>query len=182
MADVPPRYYNFAERLAWSDGYQKAGIDAILKARIPGCVDVKRADSKSDRQGTDYWATRIGLPPLSVDVKVRDTDFAVRGEDDLALETWSVVDKRPGWTRDAKKRTDYVLWYWQDTGRFFLASFPALCKVFASYWRAWRETYKRKVQQSDGWQSECVFVPRLVVIEKLSAWQCGVVPTAPKPY
>jgi hypothetical protein len=172
-ATPAPRFYSFDERLHWSDGYLDGGIATILKARIPACVDVAKAGKQDDKNGTDYWAIRSNLDRLSIDVKVRNADYAQFGEDDLALETWSVVGVKVGWTRDATKTTDYVLWYWQDTTRFFLVSFHALCKTFARYWKEWSNIYKCRRQQSDGWQSECVFVPRKVLMDKLAAWQNG---------
>lgn len=132
-----------------------------------------RADEQADKSGTDYWALRRNLPPLSVDVKVRDEDFAPRGHDDLALETWSVIGQKPGWTRDQNKRTDFVLWFWRDTHRFFLVSFPPLCRVFDKYWREWAKKYKVANQSSGDWESQCVFVPRPIVVDRLNAWQWG---------
>jgi hypothetical protein len=176
MADVGcrgVRHYEFAERLAWSEGFLDGGVARILRDRIPGCYAVEKATEDSDRAGTDYWALRRNLPPLSIDVKVRSRDWAERGQDDLALETWSVMGARPGWTRDDGKHTDYVLWYWADTSRFVLVSFPALCRVFRRYWEEWREQFKVAAQSSEGWQSECVFVPRELVMEKLRAWVNG---------
>lgn len=167
--------YDFAQQLTWSEGIAKdGGISKILRDRIPGCYDVVQADTDSDRSGTDYWALREhGLPPLSIDVKVRRVDYSLQGKDDLALETWSVVGSKPGWTRDASKRTDYILWYWVETSRFVLVSFPALCRVFQYYWQRWREQYPHFTQNSGAWQSECVFVPRETVLAKIAAWQCG---------
>lgn len=151
------------------------GVERILKARIPGCVKVEKANTQDDKNGTDYWAIRKGLPALSVDVKVRTEDWLAKAnQDDLALETWSVVDRTPGWTRNQNKRTDYILWYWQDTSRFVLVPFPPLCKAFQSYWREWSGKYKtRKQRTEEGWYSECVFVPRVLVIEKITAWMGG---------
>jgi hypothetical protein len=98
---------------------------------------------------------------------------ATHGQDDLALETWSVIGQRVGWTRDTGKTTDYVLWFWQDTGRFFLASFPALCTVFASHWEQWWTQYRTRQQDSGGWRSECTFVPRDALVDALNMWGAG---------
>lgn len=179
---VDPRLYDFNERLVWSNGFLNGGIERILRDRIPACLGVCKADRNSDRNGTDYWAQREGLPPLSIDVKIRDEDYRKRGFDDLALETWSVIDIKPGWTRDTSKRTDYVLWFWQDTRRFFICAFPPLCRVFRLYWQEWRDEYRTAVQSSGAWQSECVFVPRLVVMDRLKAWQYGEVPVEEMPF
>jgi hypothetical protein len=176
------RSYGFDEQKEWSEGFA-GNLDSvmrIIRGRIPGCTEVRKAQLSDDKQGTDYWADRNGLPPLSIDVKVRDEDYARRGHDDLALETWSVIGKSPGWTRNAAKRTDFVLWYWRDSGRYCLVSFPSLCFVFTRLWREWTEKYKTKQQNTPsargGWQSECVFVPRRIVFEALvDRWACGEV-------
>lgn len=163
-------FYDFNERLAWSAGFLDAGIAQILQDRLPGCTKVVKATNNEDRSGTDYWAIRDDLPPLSVDVKVRQKDY---GKDDVALETWSVLGEKVGWTRDFRKRTDFVLWHWQDSGRFFLVSFPALCEVFTRYWENWSAKYKTAVQTSGSWKSECVFVPKTALADKLNAWRVG---------
>jgi len=169
------RNYDFTKQLVWSHGFLNEGIEKILRSRIPLCESVEQASDKDDRSGVDYWAQRKDLPALGIDVKIRDKDFARYEQDDLALETWSSIDNKVGWTRDATKRTDYILWFWQDTGRFFLVAFPPLCKVFARYWERWRTTYKTAQQNSGQWQSECVFVPRDILIAKLNDWQNGIV-------
>ena len=166
------KHYDFDERRRWSEGFCLEGVEPILLARIPGAATVRKAEKQDDRNGTDYWVDRDGgLPALSVDLKARDVDFLkTKGHDDLALETWSVCDTKVGWTRDTSKRTDYVLWYWRDTGRFALVPFPPLCQAFSAHWREWRETYFYDRQTSGGWQSECVFVPRTVVFGALLDW------------
>jgi hypothetical protein len=168
---------DFTEQLTWSNGVAPDGVERILRDRIPGCVAVRRASVQEDRHGTDYWAVRIEpLRPLSVDLKARRTDWAPRGADDLALETWSVIGERAGWTRDRSKQTDFILWYWDDTRRFCLVPFHALCRVFRSCWQEWSGTYRTERQDSGGWQSECVFVPRVVVQDSITRWQNGIVP------
>lgn len=161
--------YDFAERQRFS--YGKANRDdvgKILKENVPACIDVMQATETEDRNGTDWWCVRKApLRNLSVDVKARDLDpVETFGTDDLALETWSVLNSKPGWTRDANKQTDYVLWMF-PTGRWVLIPFPMLCAVFAEKWQAWREKYKTRVQDSGTWQSECVFVPRREVWAEL---------------
>lgn len=170
--------YDFDERMAFSRGCDQRGIVMILLDRIPGAVAVEPAGRSDDKSGTDYWVKRRPpLRPLSVDVKVREHDWAEEGRDDLALETWSVLGEKPGWTRDDSKATDYVLWFWRDTGRFVLLPFPALCRAFRSHWLEWATRYgvHRQSTNSRGrsWVSECVFVPRDVVMREVMAWCDG---------
>jgi len=171
--------YDFGERLRFSQGHDQRGVTAILLDRVPNATGIRRASEVSDRQGTDYWVDRDHghLPPLSVDVKVREEDWAAKPApftaDDLALETWSSIGSKVGWTRDPDKRTDYILWWWCDTGRFFLVPFHPLCHVFSRKWSEWQERYKTRPQPNAGWTSECVFVPRIVVVEALNRWSDG---------
>ena len=160
--------YGFQERLVMSEGVAgNTVVEDVIMANIPGACHVYRAHLSNDRQGTDYWVELANGNHLSVDVKSRSEDWATKPPplraDDLALETWSVVEKRVvGWTRDAKKRTDYVLWFWQDTGRWCLIPFPMLCGVFSDKWQEWASMYKTRKQYTPGrdYHSECVFVPR----------------------
>ena len=160
--------YGFEERLAMSSGVAaSADVRSILLKHIPGAVNVHQAATVNDRQGIDWWVEMSTAKHLAVDAKVREQDWAARNphEDDLALESWSVVEKQvPGWTRDANKKCDYVLWLWKDTGRFCLVPFPMLCGVFSRRWQSWRVDYKTRQQHTPrangGYHSECVFVPR----------------------
>ena len=160
--------------MLFADGHAPSNqaVETIVKNRFPGCSGVTRANVVNDKGGTDYWIHRLENKPLRVDLKIRSKDF---GLDDLALETWSVMPNgRPGvagWTRDAKKNSDFILWYWQDTRRFFLVNFPALCFVFDRYWQLWASRYRTEIQTSGSWQSQCVFVPRETIVKAICQWQ-----------
>lgn len=161
------REFSFDDQLVMSRGVA-AGVDLddILIDAIPGATGVRGSSPREDRDGTDRWVDLFNGDALSIDVKVRTEDFAAKyGMDDLALEVWSVVEERvPGWTRDARKRTDYILWWWRDTGRWCLIPFPMLSAVFVEHLEEWLIAYRVAEQQTDGrYHSRCVFVPRLVV-------------------
>lgn len=156
--------YDFTGQLLFSHGVcEKEGIADILIDNIPNVIEIKKATLNEDKNGTDFWAVREGLPALSIDVKIRKTDPIKFNppEDDLALETFSVLENKTiGWTRNESKRTDYILWYWTQTKRWCLIPFPLLCRIFQENWQIYRKKYKTRQQQSERWKSECVFVPR----------------------
>lgn len=173
-----PLEYGFQEQLAMSQGKSASNdVSEILIENLPSVLAVHPAHSVNDRSGTDWWAETNRGRMLSVDCKVRSTDWSKKGEDDLALETWSVVEKNvPGWTRDREKLTDYVLWLWTDTGRWCLVPFPMLCKAYEINWRTWAEKYKTKRQYTPshgGYHSECTFVPRRVVWAEIYSLYAG---------
>lgn len=168
-----PRDYRFDERLSFSEGVtQGASVETILRANIPGAGQVVRAHKANDRNGTDWWVETCASDWLSIDAKVRQEDWAAKpsAKDDLALETWSVVERGViGWTRNFSKRTDYILWLWLDTGRWCLIPFPMLCQIFDQNWKQWAHDFGVSQQFTpdgnggNGYHSECVFVPRLLV-------------------
>lgn len=158
--------YSFRDQLVMSDGVAAtAAVHEILLDAIPGATGVRRATEQADKSGTDWWVDRINGAPLSIDLKARKEDWVRYLHDDLALEVWSVVESRKqGWTLDATKRTDYILWLWKDTGRWCLVPFPMLCTVFRERFGEWLEAYGTARQNTEGrYHSECVFVPRIVV-------------------
>lgn len=171
-----PREFMFSSQLVMSDGVSEASdVQSILLDAIPGAIDVVRANEIDDRSGTDWWVVMSNGVRLSVDAKVRDQDWLAKPPpfkaDDLALETWSVVESQKiGWTRDDNKKTDYVLWLWKDTGRWCLVPFRMLCGVFTDHWQSWSTEFKTATQKTVGrscWHSECVFVPRRTVWEAI---------------
>ena len=164
---MQPKEYGFNDRLEMSVGVSASrDIEKILFEVIPGSTKVFPASNANDRSGTDWWVEHDSGRFLSVDCKVREKDYAAQPvkADDLALETLSVVEKGiPGWTRSEKKRSDFILWFWLDTGRWCLVPFPMLCKVFQLKWRDWAAKYRVATQftpESGGYHSKCVFVPR----------------------
>ena len=123
--------YTFEDQKVMSEGVAvTADVQSILLPRIPGAIEIRKATESEDRHGTDWWVNLENKDSLSVDLKAREHDYAAKKppRDDLALETWSVLDRiceggirvehntAIGWTRDQGKRTDYVLWIWKPMG------------------------------------------------------------------
>lgn len=180
--NVSGNAYGFDQQLIASKGVLETfDVAEILQARIPGCVQSEQADADSDRSGVDWWAILENGQRIGVDVKHRPKDCMKFGSDDVALETWSVVGKKIGWTRDSNKACAWVLWVWADTGRFLLVPFPAICGVFSENWRQWASKYRtcRQITKStkvrSGWESECVFVPRAVLLNAITKWFNGAI-------
>ena len=165
---MQPLEYGFEQQLTMSSGYAtSADVKSVILQNIPGAVGVSQAATVNDKQGVDFWVELSSARHLAIDAKVRAKDWAASNpkEDDLALESWSVVEKNViGWTRDSSKRCDYILWLWTDTGRFCLVPFPMLCMAFSINWKDWSKRYKTCKQftprGNGGYHSECIFVPR----------------------
>jgi len=163
---------NFNEDFEFSKStHTNNKIREILLDNIPAAIDVKDSTPEDDKNGVDKWVIRKhNLHPLSVDVKSRRDDPKEKGwGDDLALETFSNVDNKIiGWTRDERKKCDYILWFFEPTNRSVLVPFPMLCKVYQELWEEWKVTYKTSRQDNGSWFSESTFVPREIIWNAIS--------------
>jgi len=159
-----PRVFDFKQALVISTGTSaNQAIGDILLANLPGSTRAIQANSRNDRSGVDWWLEMQSGDFLAVDCKIREEDPLQKfGKDDLALETWSVVEKNViGWTLDDGKRTDYVFWFWKDTGRWCVVPFLLLRRAFQTLRPEWIRQYQVARQCTERrYHSECVFVPR----------------------
>jgi len=174
--------FQFDEQMAMADDPAvKEAISAYIRQYFPGVASIERASPAEDKLGTDYWVVLESGKKLSFDIKVRKTDYAYRDppQDDLALERWSVVGKKIGWTQDQNKQTDFILWYWKDSGRFCILSFLKLCSVFKERMTEWIIEYMDEIHTQTTftdhgiYQSECVLVPREIVMQAIHAKFAG---------
>ena len=160
--------FDFKKQLVMSAGTSITDdVGRLLLEKIPGSQKIIKANTRDDKSGTDYWIEHARGTPISIDVKVRNEDpVQKRGKDDLALETWSVIGTKIGWTLDETKRTDYILWWFAPTRRWVLVPFMQLQAVFKARRDEWTLLYRTFKQRTvgtgsrSGWYSECVFVPR----------------------
>jgi len=138
-------------------------LGEMLVNAIPGGLRAIQALPVNDRQGVDWWVETAAGERVGVDCKIREVDPLQKfGKDDLALETWSVIENNTvGWTLNDTKRTDYVLWIWKDTGRWCLVPFLLLVRAFKANKEKWIQKFQVAKQNTEGkYHSECVFVPR----------------------
>lgn len=162
------RYYDFGDSLAFSKTANRIFVPLLCRY-VPKIKNIAFTSVSRDDEGIDCSITKDTGDIIRVDLKLRRQDF---GKNDVALETWSVCHTKVGWTRDFTKKTDYILWYWKDSHKHYWVAFPPLRQLFNKYWQVW--TYRKEMQDSGGWLSECMFVP-IAVIEREIA-----VPTSPK--
>lgn len=172
------RVFDFKQALTISTGTSaNRVIGDILLETIPGSTRAIQANQNNDRSGVDWWLEMKGGDFLAVDCKIREDDPKPKfGKDDLALETWSVVEKSVvGWTLDDTKKTDYVFWFWKDTGRWCLVPFVLLVKAFKEKKEEWMKVFRVARQNTNGrYHSECVFVDRTVLWREIYRQSHGV--------
>jgi len=161
--------YSFRDKLRDSkDKNITKRISSILIENIPGALEISKVTQKEDSEGIDLWVNLYSGERISIDCKIRDEDWSIKNppRDDLALETWSVVESNiVGWTLDVGEKTDYILWFWIDTGRWCLIPFLMLNQVFRINKNKWIKIYQvsRQYTPEGNYHSECVFVPREIV-------------------
>lgn len=182
--------HDFRERLAFSEGIEDGpDLLASIANMVPNATEVRRACEEDDRSGTDYWIDRShGLPSISVDVKRREFCPIVRfSSDDACIETTSVYcgdqppwrdecRKKPGWTVDYRKRTDFVAYTWPvEAGtRFWIVPFVPLCKAARVNWRAWAAKYGERAARNNGYFTLSVYPTRAEISRAVRTFMQGV--------
>ena len=132
---------NFYEKLSYSLGHQQTVDCNILRSHIPKCIGVEKTSVDIDRTGVDYIATLQGGTKIFIDAKTRTPGCSRywKGEPELAIETWSVVEKKiPGWTFNEKSDVDYILY-----------------------------TFPKHYQRNNGYTSEAMFIPADVILAEV---------------
>lgn len=163
------RTFGFSEQLKMSESQIEKHKQIIL-SRFPNAIKIERANLSDDKKGIDYFITLQSKLIQRVDAKIRKEDWLAKhpNEDDVALETWSKIGEKIGWTRDPNKQTDWIMFLWEDTERSWFIPFPYLYKAFVENGRKWKKKYRTEIQDTrEGWKSECVFVPRRVIFDTI---------------
>lgn len=165
--------HDFGVKLAYSRGVREITDIETLQRLIPGCVSVRKTDTRLDKKGVDYIATLRRGADILIDAKTREPGAGRwwKNGAELALEIWSVMpggkyhtpqDKaKVGWTLCETKETDFIYYTFDpsDSQEVFLLPFQHLRIAMRLNFARWERTYYRKKQDSYTWQSECLFVP-----------------------
>ena len=168
------------------------GIFRHLLNAIPGGKKIRRASVGSDRNGTDYWIDRDGLPSVSVDVKHRAyCPIEKFGTDDACIEVCSVYRgvgppydeelffKSPGWTLNSDKRTDLIVYTWPGSHkslRYWILYFPFLCRAAIENWQRWSNIYGLCSADNPTYKTLSVYPPRPVIADAMRHLVLGVIP------
>ena len=158
--------YDFDKELKYSQDVYK-DLAKVLKTRYKALA-VYPAHPKNDRKGIDLIVELEGRI-TTVDAKIRKVDF---GYSDCALETWSVLDSKIGWTICPDKLNEWVLFFWMDSGASFLVDAAKLRTVFKANYLKWTKAYKTAQQFTPGfggYKSECCFVPIRVIKQAIKS-------------
>jgi hypothetical protein len=155
---------NFFNDLAMSD--QPKVVDSIklgCHEYWPELLNVHKAHVQNDKLGCDYWLEFPNCKQETLDVKVRKSDYSVHpsNPDDrtACLELLSNVDTgKVGWTLDADKRTDWVMFFYIDTGKAFFYNARQLRSAVAANLSYLKLTGKPSVQSTGNYKSTSLFV------------------------
>lgn len=175
--------YDMQTMLAYSRGIRETTDLVTIQNLIEGCVSVEKTDSEMDRAGVDYVARLRKGAEILIDAKTRTPGCSKhwRNGPELALELWSVRPTsrskgKAGWTVCEAKNVDYILFTFDlaDSDNVYLYPFQLLRMAFRNNFLKWVEQkYKTDIQNSGGWQSECIFVPEVVVWDAMRQAMTG---------
>lgn len=128
-----PEYYEETLAKSFRDT-ESFPLDRAFAKLFPDFRLFSKSGKKLDLQGSDV---KIQLSDRTVhaDLKFRDTDPRQWGEDDLAIELLSVVER--GIRGYGNQRTDYLIWIFKSTGRVVSIPFEAFKPFYRANWNYW---------------------------------------------
>lgn len=153
-------------------------LDRAFEQLFPGYESYSQSEKQLDRQGSDVQI-QLGNRTIHADLKFRSEDPRLWGEDDLAVELLSVVEK--GIRGYANQRTDYLIWVFKRTGRIVSLPFEPFKRFYQqnwSYWHFWRaEKPAQTITESGGsYHSLHCLVPFKLVAGFATEVQIGLHP------
>ncbi len=92
-----------------------------VNKRFPEADAITTADIDDDKKGTDYWIDFANGKRESLDVKFRAVDWLYKDKQHRTAFIELVANTatgKLGWSIDLMKQTDWVMFYYADTGRF----------------------------------------------------------------
>lgn len=140
-----------------------AAITAACHRYWPELLSVHRAHTTNDKMGADYWLEFPGKME-TLDAKVRREDYALRGDNRTAcLElVANTRSQKPGWTVDPSKLTDWIMFYYIESGRSVVYSARQLRAAVIAHLPELRKSGQPSTQStksgSGSYQSESLFV------------------------
>ncbi len=178
---------DFYEDLAFSKAQRQDSDIDTLRAMFPTCASIIKTTEEDDKLGTDYVVTLRRGAQLRVDAKTRSPGcrrFWAAGPE-LSLEVWSVMPggkfstprhkSRTGWTLDESKDIDLILFTFDAADHVFAYVRPLalLRETFRRNFGDWYGAYRHEPQETRKdsllYQSECVFVPLVIVDQAIEA-------------
>lgn len=110
-------------------------IEIALKSEFGADIIIEVAEEAEDILGVDYWVNKPNSKRIGIDVKARNLDPAAKyGYKDILVEYVGNTDSgKVGWALDKSKITDYVLYYWLTTDRWYLIDYINLRRVMQEY-------------------------------------------------
>lgn len=152
---------NFHTDLAMSEAPEVVyAIKLACHAHWPELLNVNPAHTDNDRRGVDYWLEFPHGKLEALDVKVRQVDWSMRGDDRTAcLELISNTRTgKVGWTLDRDKLTDWVMFFYIDTGKAFIYNARQLRSAVMMQLPNLKASGKPAIQSTANYQSESLFV------------------------
>lgn len=137
-----------------------AAVKAAIKARFPEVLNIAQAHKQNDILGADYWLEFQGCKMETLDTKIRKLDYSLRGDKRIAcLElVANTTTGQTGWTLDPAKRTDWVMFFYCETGSSVFYNARELRAAVLAYLPQLKTKGKASTQRTGNYESKSLFV------------------------
>lgn len=156
---------DFHKQLSDSDMHADI-VYSSVKAREPSLLGIHKSHKANDLKGADYILEFPNCIYENLDLKSRKKDF---GDDGIVVEY--DVGGRTGWSLDTKKLTNWLLFYWIDTGKTELIPFRQYQNAVIKNFDKWVNTYKTYEQLSFDSKTGKKWIAKCFFIESVTLWR-----------
>lgn len=165
----------FEDKLINSMGKDKDNIAVrIIKKCQPDAEHIYRAGSEDDKRGADYYST-VGDKRTNYDFKFRSIDpIDAYNSNDILVEIYSsTTSHTPGWTVAPDKITDYVVYYFEPTGRYLVYDYKLLRETVLTNYDHYNNSFNHKFATTKTdygyYTTENIAVPVEVINQDMAA-------------
>lgn len=157
---------NFDVDLAMSDRPEVvAAIKIACHRQFPELLNVTKAHKMNDMIGVDYWLEFPGGRMEALDAKVRRLDYSKPAPGRICDDRTACLELvanvgigKTGWTLDPAKRTDWILFFYIESGRPFFYHARQLRAAVVAYLPELKKTGQASTQRTGRYESTSLFV------------------------
>lgn len=161
---------NFHADLAMSDSEEiEQAINRECRKYFPELLGITKAHKLNDMKGADYFLEFENCKMETLDIKVRSEDYSVATSKRAADNRTACIEiianigtNKIGWSLDKTKQTDWIMFYYIDTGRSHFYPARLLRSAVIKYLPELRKQGKAAIQTTGSgngsYKSESLFL------------------------
>lgn len=170
----PTKHYDFKQDVTkFNNEKYYSTVSSILSTECSALTNVTTVTNvEQDKLGIDFIMEVKNGNTYNIELKTRTTTY-----NDILLEIYSAVEyDTPGWAVDPKKLTDYLIYFWEPTGNYYILPYKLLRKTTISHKDYYLKNYQTKPTVNKGYTTINAAVKFPKLLEDMTECNDNVTP------